>query len=157
MFLRISLLCPEGQEPDRIDHRMPDKPSQDQIFAQPAGHCLAELNIATSVADLDNPAMAEFMNALDVENAIANRSPGFVWRLKDESGNAIGFKRDGDPRESYILSVWERAQDLEFYIWNTVHRRFKNQRHKWFLPASAPYLFCGGCCKSRGRLLTGRL
>ena len=83
--------------------------------------------------------MAEFMNALDVENAIANRSPGFVWRLKDESGNAIGFKRDGDPRESYILSVWERAQDLEFYIWNTVHRRFKNQRHKWFLPASAPY------------------
>ena len=55
------------------------------------GHCLAELNIGTLVADLDNPAMAGFMNALDVVNAIANRSPGFVWRLKDESGNAIGF------------------------------------------------------------------
>ena len=91
MFLRISLLCPEGQERDRIDHRMPDKPSQDQIFAQLAGHRLAELNIATSVADLDNPAMAGFMNALDAVNAIAERSPGFVWLLKDESGNAIGF------------------------------------------------------------------
>ena len=95
---------------------MPDKPSQDQIFAQTAAHCLAELNIATSVADLDNPAMAGFMNALDAVNAIAERSPGFVWRLKDESGNAIGFKRDGDPREIYNLLVWERAQDLEFYI-----------------------------------------
>ena len=84
---------------------MPDKPSQDQIFAQPAGHYLAELNIATSVADLENPAMAGFMNALDAVNAIAERSPRFVWRLKDESGNAIGFKRDGDPREIYNLSV----------------------------------------------------
>ena len=139
MFLWISLLCREGQEPDRIDHRMPDKPSQDKIFAQPAGHCLAELNIATSVADVDNPAMAGFINALDVVNAIAERSPGFVWRLKDESGNAIGFKRAGDPREIYNLSVWERAQDLEFYIWKTVHRRFMNQRHRWFHPASAPY------------------
>ena len=52
---------------------MPDKPSQDQIFAQPTGHCLAELNIATSVADLDNPAMAGFMNAIDAVNAIAER------------------------------------------------------------------------------------
>ena len=109
---------------------MPDKPSQDQIFAQPEGHCLAELNIATSVADLDNPAMAGFMNALDAVNSIAERPLGVVWRLKDESGNAIGFKRDGAPREIYNLSVWERAQDLEFYIWNTVHRRFMNQRHK---------------------------
>ena len=109
---------------------MPDKPSQDQIFAQPAGHCLAELNIAKSVADLDNPAIAGSMNALDAVNAIAERSPGFVWRLKDESGNAIGFKRAGEPREIYKLSDWERAQDLEFYFWNTVHRRFMNQRHK---------------------------
>ena len=83
--------------------------------------------------------MAESMNARDAVNAIAERSPGFVWRLKDESGNAIGFKRDGDPREIYNLSVWERAQDLEFYIWKTVHWRFMNQRHKWFLPDSAPY------------------
>ena len=118
---------------------MTDKSSDRQIFAQPAGHHLAELNIATSVADLDDPAMAGFMNALDAVNAVAERSAGFVWRLKDESGNATGFQRDGDPREIYNLSVWERAEDLEFYIWNTVHRRFMTRRHKWFLPAGAPY------------------
>ena len=49
--------------------------------------------------------MAGFMNAFDAVNAIAERSPRFVWRLKDESGNAIGFKRDGDPSEIYNLSV----------------------------------------------------
>ena len=53
-------------------------------------------------------------------NAIAEKSAGFVWCLKDDSGNATGFKAEGDPREIYNLSVWERAEDLEFYIWNTV-------------------------------------
>ena len=109
------------------------------VFVQPAGHHLAELNIATSVADLDDPAMAGFMNALDAVNAIAERSPGFVWRLKDESGNATGIKGVGDPREIYNLSVWERAENLEFYIWNTVHRRFMHRRHQWFKPQTSPY------------------
>ena len=109
------------------------------VFAQPAGHHLAELNIATSVADLDDPAMAGFMNALDAVNAIAERSPGFVWRLKDESGNATGIKGAGDPREIYNLSVWERAENLEFYIWNTVHRRFMHRRHQWFKPQTSSY------------------
>ena len=104
------------------------------IFPQPTGHHLAELNIATSVADLDDPAMAGFMNALDAVNAIAERSPGFVWRLKDESGNATGIKGEGDPRGIHNLSAWERAEDLEFYIWNTVHRR-----HQWFKPQTKPY------------------
>ena len=49
--------------------------------------------------------MVGFMNALDAVNAIAKRSPRFVWPLKDESGNAIGFKRDGDQPEIYYLSV----------------------------------------------------
>ena len=49
--------------------------------------------------------MAGFINALDGVNAIAERTPAFVWRLKDESGNAIGFKRPGDPREIYNLPV----------------------------------------------------
>ena len=55
--------------------------------------------------------MVGFMNALDAVNAIAKRSPRFVWPLKDESGNAIGFKRDSDPPEIYNLSVSECAQD----------------------------------------------
>jgi len=109
------------------------------VFPQPDGRHLAELNIATSVADLDDPVMAGFMTALDAVNAVAEKSPGFVWRLKDETGNATGIKGDGDPREIYNLSVWERAEDLEFYIWNTVHRRFMQRRHRWFKAQTKPY------------------
>ena len=110
------------------------------VFQQPAGHYLADLNIATAVADLDDPVMAEFMQSLDAVNAIVERSPGFVWRLQDETGNATNFSRDGDPRQISNLSVWESAADLEFFAWNTVHRRFMKNRHKWFLPPTAPFL-----------------
>ena len=116
---------------------MTDTPN---IFQQPAGHHLAELNIATAVADLDDPVMAGFMQSLDAVNAIAERSPGFVWRLQDETGNATNFSRGGDPRQISNLSVWESAADLEFFAWNTVHRRFMKNRHKWFLPPTAPFL-----------------
>lgn len=121
------------------DHDTGPAPAGDRLFPQPDGHHLAELNIATSIADLDDPVMAGFMNALDAVNAIAEKSAGFVWRLKDDSGNATGFKAEGDPREIYNLSVWERAEDLEFYIWNTVHRRFMHRRHQWFVPRNQPY------------------
>ncbi|MEK9559027.1 MAG: DUF3291 domain-containing protein, partial [Alphaproteobacteria bacterium] len=37
------------------------------------------------------------------------------------------------------MSVWASAADLEFYIWNTVHRRFMKNRHRWFLPPVEPF------------------
>ena len=45
-----------------------------------------------------------------------------------------------DPRETYTLSVWETAEALEFFAWNTVHRRFMNNRHKWFVPPDRAFL-----------------
>ena len=66
--------------------------SDDICVSQPDGHYLAELNIGLAVDDLDTPTMADFMKALDKVNRIADRSPGFVWRLQDEAGNATGVK-----------------------------------------------------------------
>ena len=108
-------------------------------YEQPAGHHLAELNIAKAVADLEDPSMAGFMQSLDAVNAIADRSPGFVWRLQDEAGNATSFNREGDPRQISNMSVWESDADLEFYIWNTVHRRFMKNRYRWFVPPAEPF------------------
>ena len=51
---------------------------QSQVFPQPAGHYLAQVNLARAVDDLDQPAMAEFIAALNKVNGIAERSPGFV-------------------------------------------------------------------------------
>jgi hypothetical protein len=49
---------------------------------------LAQINIGRLLAPLDDPKIAEFVNQLDAINAIADNAPGFVWRLKSESGNA---------------------------------------------------------------------
>ncbi len=43
---------------------------------------LAQLNVGIATAPLDSDVMADFMNNLDRINALAESSPGFVWRLK---------------------------------------------------------------------------
>lgn len=49
---------------------------------------LAQLNIGKLKYPIDHPEIAEFANNLDRINALAEASKGFVWRFKDESGNA---------------------------------------------------------------------
>lgn len=118
-------------------------PSEPPVFPQPEGHHLATLNIAMAIADLDDPVMRDFVKALDAVNGIADRSAGFVWRLKDDSGRGDAARVSPhmrDPRLTATLSVWERAADLEFFAWNTVHRRFMNNRHRWFLPPRKAFL-----------------
>ena len=61
--------------------------------------------------------MAEFMAALDRVNAIAAKSPGYVWRLNDPGLDTAARALLNDPRETYTLSVWESADALEFFAW----------------------------------------
>ena len=111
-----------------------------RTFPQPDGHHLAQLNFARAIADLDDPVMAGFVTALAAVNGIAEKSPGFVWRLKDRAEEEAAMRILGDPRETFTLSVWRSAADLEFFVWNTVHRRFMKNRHRWFVPPPAPFL-----------------
>src|SRR6266850_869737 len=55
---------------------------------------LAQINISRLLAPLDDPKIAEFVAQLDPVNALADKAPGFVWRLQSESGNAtdIAYK-----------------------------------------------------------------
>jgi len=58
---------------------------------------LAQINIGRIVAPLDDPRISEFVSQLDAINAIADRSPGFVWRLQSSSGNATDVPYNDDP------------------------------------------------------------
>ncbi len=93
---------------------------------------IAELNIARAQYDLDDRRMAGFMDNLDRINAIAERSPGFVWRLKDDSGNATDLPVMDDPRVVANLTVWETVEDLEHFVFNTAHKRIYDRRGEWF-------------------------
>lgn len=99
---------------------------------QPHGTHLAQLNVATALDDLDSPRLAGFMGALDRINAVAEESPGFVWRLQSDSGNATDILTSDDPRFIVNLSIWETPADLEHFVWNTIHKRVYQKKSKWF-------------------------
>jgi hypothetical protein len=100
---------------------------------------LAELNIGRLLHPLDDPRMADFADNLDRVNGIADRSEGFVWRLKSESGNATSIQAFDDPRIIINISLWESVDALERYVWQTVHKRFYGRRHEWFDKMDGPY------------------
>ncbi|MGH7703572.1 MAG: DUF3291 domain-containing protein, partial [Gemmatimonadales bacterium] len=53
-----------------------------------AQYQLAQLNIARLLAPLDSPQLAGFVARLAEVNALADSSPGFLWRFQTEDGDA---------------------------------------------------------------------
>lgn len=93
---------------------------------------LAELNVGYAAYPLDDPRMSGFMDNLDTINALAERSPGFVWRMKSDSGNATDISVPGDAEIISNMSVWEDVASLGNYVFNTVHARFYERKEEWF-------------------------
>ena len=56
--------------------------------------------------------MAGFVARLDEINALADRSPGFVWRLQTSEGNATYLRPYDDDRILFNMSVWESIEPL---------------------------------------------
>jgi hypothetical protein len=101
---------------------------------------LAQFNIARIRYPLDDPRMAEFVDNVERVNGLAEQIEGFVWRLQDESGHAMGMTVYGDPRLLPNLTVWDNVQALERFVWRTLHRRFYERRAEWFVPVEGPPL-----------------
>ena len=100
---------------------------------------IAELNIGRFRYSTDDPRMTAFMANLDRINALAERSEGFVWRLKDESNNATAIRPENDPTMAVNLSVWESVEALERFVWATVHKQFYNRKADWFEKLGTPH------------------
>jgi len=99
---------------------------------------LAQFNIARIRYPLDDPRMAEFVANVDRVNRLAEQIPGFVWRLSDDSGNAMGMEVYGDARILPNLTVWENVEALERFVFKTVHSRFYARCEQWFEPLATP-------------------
>jgi Domain of unknown function (DUF3291) len=93
---------------------------------------LAQVNIGRMRAPLDDPIMAGFVARLDEINALADRSPGFVWRLQNEAGNATYLRPYDDDRILFNFSIWESAETLRAYVYKSAHRQLLQQRREWF-------------------------
>ncbi len=93
---------------------------------------IAQLNVATAVAPLDSPELADFVAALDGVNALAEASPGFVWRLKSDGGNATNIRASDDPNFLVNMSVWESLEALSAFVYRSVHAEVMGRRRDWF-------------------------
>lgn len=92
---------------------------------------LAQLNIASMKEPLESPGMADFVNNLERINALAEASPGYVWRLQDEAGDATAIRPFGD--EVLVnLSLWRDVQSLSDYVYKSAHTEMLKRRREWF-------------------------
>ena len=92
---------------------------------------LAQLNVALMKEPLESPTMADFVANLDRINALAESSPGFVWRLKSDEGNATAFRPLGE--ETLVnVSVWKDVEALNTYVYRSAHVEIMRRRKEWF-------------------------
>ncbi len=94
---------------------------------------LAQLNIAHMKGEnIDDPIMAHFKEQLDAVNALAESSAGFIWRLKDDTGNATEIQAFEDPKMIVNMSVWADITALEGFVFNGHHLEVMKNRRDWF-------------------------
>ena len=95
-------------------------------------HHLAQLNIARMKYSLEDPAMQEFVDALDPVNQSADSSPGFVWRLQSDEGDATSFQIYNDGTYLVNMSVWSSLETLKAFVASTRHGAIFRRRAEWF-------------------------
>ena len=87
---------------------------------------------------MNDPIIDDFRLNLDSINALAEVSPGYVWRLQDETGNATGIKPFEDDLEIVNLTVWESIEALADFTYRSGHVEFLRRRREFFEAATQP-------------------
>ncbi|SHF06788.1 protein of unknown function [Microbulbifer donghaiensis] len=101
---------------------------------------LAQVNIARAKGPMDSPVMRGFVEQLDRINALADRSPGFVWRLQTEEGDATALQVFEDERIIVNLSVWASIEALKDYVYSGEHLEILKDKKRWFEKMPGPIL-----------------
>lgn len=100
---------------------------------------IAQLNIATLTAPIDSPRLSEFVANLDRINALAEGSPGFIWRLQTEEGDATGIDYFGTDK-IVNLSLWDSIESLHNYVYRSAHVEIMRRKKEWFHTMAQAYL-----------------
>jgi len=93
---------------------------------------LAQANVARVRAPIDSPDLAGFVALLEPINAIADKSPGFVWRLQSDDGNATSISVFDDDEFLVNMSVWKTVEQLRAFVFETQHLAVFQRRKEWF-------------------------
>lgn len=93
---------------------------------------LAQINVGRLVAPSIDPRVRPFFDALDRVNALAEASPGFVWRLQGEAGNATDILPTSDPSFIVNMSTWTDADLLFAFVYRSAHTPEMARRREYF-------------------------
>jgi len=93
---------------------------------------LAQINIGKMLAPIDSPVMADFVTNLNPVNLLAESSPGFVWRLRDDSNNTTSISVFNDDFIIVNMSVWESIDSLSEFVYRSAHTDYIKRRKEWF-------------------------
>ena len=104
-----------------------------------SNHYIAQINIARMLAPIDDPIMEAFVAQLPPINALADESPGFVWRLQTEEGDATSLKVYDDNMIIVNLTVWENVEVLREFAYKSAHSGVMRDRKRWFEKFDGPY------------------
>lgn len=81
-----------------------------------------------------DPIMDGFFDRLESLNALADATPGFVWRLQTEDGDATAIRLFDDELILFNLTVWKSIEALEGYVYRSNHLEAVQKRAEWFEP-----------------------
>ena len=98
----------------------------------PEGFELAQLNVGRMLAPVDSPEIAGFVAQLEPINRLADASPGFIWRLQTDTGNATDIRPTEDDLFLINMSVWSSIEALRAFTYSTAHVEVLRQRREWF-------------------------
>lgn len=94
---------------------------------------IANLNIAYKINPSDDSLMHDFYANIDKVNQLADVSPGFIWRYKEDEEplDKTIFFEDG---VVVNFSVWKDVESLFDFTYKTYHAEIFKRKKEWFLP-----------------------
>jgi len=101
-------------------------------------HHLAQVNIAFARYEQDDPRFAGFVDNLERIYALAESTPGFIWRhisVNDDAEAKAGF---GDQSLIFNMSLWQSEDALSDFVYKSEHVTILRQRADWFVPQDRP-------------------
>ncbi len=98
------------------------------------GYHLAQINVGRFLHPREDAANDGFMDAIDPVNAIADDTPGFIWRLVGDGNDATDLVPDeADPQLLLNMSVWTDLTALAGFVYRQPdHLAIMRRRKEWF-------------------------
>ncbi len=95
----------------------------------------AQFNVAWLKKPLDHPDTADFKNAIDPIHELADKAPGFVWRLIADGQNSATTLRPLGDDGIINFTVWESREAMAAWVYRGAdHSWALKHRRDWFHP-----------------------